>query len=192
MRFWRLAAVGRRRRCALLLQLKPDSRPAEHTPMSFPRAGGCGCEMVRYQLTSDPLTVYACHCTDCQTETGTSFALSMFVDRDAIELLRGKPRLRIFKLPDGRKRRVSACDECGASLWAETPDLPELLNLHPGTLDDTSWFRPVGHIWTRSAQSWVTIPPEALRYEKQAEDRLALVRAWKSRPDAPLGSTATG
>ncbi len=153
--------------------------------MSFPQPGGCGCEKVRYPLTSDPVTVYACHCTDCQTATGASFALSMYVARDAIKLLRGEPQLREFSLPDGRERRAFACAECGASLWGERRNLPELLNLQPGTLDDTSWFRPVGHIWTRSAQPWVTISPEALRYKKQPEDPLSLVRAWKSRPDVP-------
>ena len=156
--------------------------------MSFPQPGGCECEKVRYQLTSDPVTVYACHCTDCQTATGASFALSMYVARDAIKLLRGEPQLREFNLSDGRERRAFACAECGASLWGERRNLPELLNLQPGTLDDTSWFRPVGHIWTRSAQPWVTIPPEALRYEMQPEDPLPLVRAWKSRPDFPSPS----
>jgi len=154
--------------------------------MSFPRPGGCECEAIRYQLTSDPITVYACHCTDCQTATGASFALSMYVDRDAVELLRGEPKLREFDLSDGRVRRAWVCAACGTALWGKNRKLPELLNLQPGTLDDTSWFRPVGHIWARSAQPWVTIPPEALRYEKQLDDPLALVRAWKSRPDTPL------
>ncbi len=153
--------------------------------MSFPQLGGCECAKVRYQLTSDPVTVYACHCTDCQTATGASFTLSMFVNRNAIKLLRGEPQLREFKLPDGRERRALACAGCGTTLWGEPRKFPDLLNLQPGTLDDTSWFRPVGHIWTRSAQPWVTISPEALRYKKQPEDPLSLVRAWKSRPDVP-------
>ncbi len=153
--------------------------------MSFPQLGGCECAKIRYQLASDPVTVYACHCTDCQTSTGASYALSMYVARDAIKLLRGDPQLREYDLPDGRRRRAFTCVECGASLWSENHTLPELLNLQPGTLDDTSWFRPVGHIWTRSAQPWVTIPPDSLRYEKQADDPLPLVRAWKSRPDVP-------
>jgi hypothetical protein len=157
------------------------------TSMSFPQAGGCECGQVRYQLTADPATVYACHCTDCQTATGSSFALSMFVARDAIELLRGDPELREFSLPDGRQRRALACSKCGTSLWGVPRDFPELLNLEPGTLDDTSWFRPIAHIWTRSAQPWVTIPANDLRYEKQSADPARLVQAWKSRADAGTG-----
>jgi hypothetical protein len=158
----------------------PVSWAEEDAWMSFRQLGGCECGRIRFQLTSDPITVYACHCTDCQTATGSSFALSMYVTREALELLRGEPQLREFYLPDGRERRVFACAECGTSLWGARPGLPDLLNLQPGTLDDTSWFRPIAHIWTRSAQPWVQIPADALRYEEQPEDPLPLVRAWKS------------
>jgi hypothetical protein len=48
-------------------------------------------------------------------------------------------------------------------------------------MGDTSWLRPVGHIWTRSAQSWFPLPEGVLRYEAQPDDMLPLVRAWKSR-----------
>jgi hypothetical protein len=58
---------------------------------------------------------------------------------------------------------------------------PTLLNLQPGTCDDTSWLQPVGHIWTRSAQRWFVLPDGVLRYEAQPDDILPLVRAWKSR-----------
>jgi hypothetical protein len=55
--------------------------------------------------------------------------------------------------------------------------------LEPGTLDDTSWLRPVGHIWTRSAQPWVAIPDGPLNFNKDPGDEgaIALVRAWKQR-----------
>ena len=47
----------------------------------------------------------------------------------------------------------------------------------------TSWLRPVGHIWTQSAQPWVHIPANTLNFEKQPreEEVLGLVRAWKAQ-----------
>ena len=152
--------------------------------MSFESlSGGCSCERVRYDLVADPITLYACHCTDCQTETGTSFALSMFAHRDSIVLTRGEPRPSEYLLPDGRERRSQRCPDCNVVLWGNPRRFPELLNLQPGTLDDTTWLRPVGHIWTRSRQPWVAIPADALCYESQPEDILPLVRAWKNRAD---------
>jgi len=65
--------------------------------------------------------------------------------------------------------------------------VPQVLNLHPGTLDDPSGLEPVAHIWTRSALPWVVIPPDTLRYPRQPEDFLELVRAWKARSSPPAG-----
>ena len=147
----------------------------------FPCSGGCQCGAVRYELRGDPVTVYACHCTDCQTGTGTSFALSMFVQRDDIALLRGMPELIEVRLAAGRERRSLRCTACETRLWGPPKRFPNLLNLDPGTLDDTSWIAPAGHIWTRSAQPWIPLPGGELCYEKQPDDVLPLVRAWKSR-----------
>ncbi len=150
--------------------------------MSFTRcSGGCGCGSIRYDLLSDPVTVYACHCTDCQTDTGASFTLSMIVNRESVVLTRGEPVLREFSFPDGRVRRPYRCPECDVALWLTPRRSPDLRNLQPGTLDDTSWLEPAGHIWTRSRQPWVVIPPDALCYQKQADDVQPMIRAWKER-----------
>ncbi len=146
------------------------------------RPGGCVCGAVRYELVADPVTLYACHCTDCQTETGASFALSMIVNRESLALLRGSPEPRGCRLEDGREKRSECCPRCNTSLWGVPARYPELRNLHPGTLDDTAWLEPVGHIWTRSAQPWLRLPPGVLGYEGQPDDMLPLVRAWKFRP----------
>jgi hypothetical protein len=146
-----------------------------------PGAGGCACGRIRYDLVADPLTLYACHCTDCQTETGASFTLSMIVTRDSVVLTTGEPRLRQYTLPDGRERRSYRCSVCDVSLWHMPRRFPDLLNLQPGTLDDTSWLHPVAHIWTRSRQPWIVLPPNVLSYDQQPHDPGALVSAWKER-----------
>ena len=151
------------------------------------RIGGCQCGAIRYRFRGDPVTLYACHCTDCQVATGASFALSMIVPRESIETLHGNPELYEIALPDGRRKRAFRCAGCGTHLWGAPLRVPQVLNLHPGTLDDTSWFEPVAHIWTRSAQPWVVIPADKLRYERQPDDILPLVRAWKARSIRPAG-----
>jgi hypothetical protein len=151
--------------------------------MILPQRGGCLCGDVRYRLTDEPLTLYACHCTDCQRQTGTSFVLSMFVKRAALELERGELREYSLEMPDGRPKNGRFCGRCSTRLWGEPARFPELAVLRPGTLDDTSWVHPIGHIWTRSAQPWIRLPAESLRFEGQpdAEGVAALVRAWKER-----------
>jgi hypothetical protein len=147
----------------------------------FPISGGCQCARIRYLLLRDPITVYACHCTDCQTATGSSYALSMYVVADDVEITSGAVTATDFSLPDGRSRQFFGCTECATVLWVAPEQLPTVLCLQPGNLDDTTWFYPVGHIWVRSAQPWVRLAPSALCFDTQPDDPGELVRAWKER-----------
>ncbi len=53
-------------------------------------SGGCECKSVRYQFQGEPMTCYACHCTDCQTASGSAFALSMILNDKDIEVTEGE------------------------------------------------------------------------------------------------------
>ena len=68
----------------------------------FPQLGGCLCGDVRYRLAEDPLVVYACHCSDCQTMTGSSFALSITVRSKSLECFQGGTETHEVPLADGR------------------------------------------------------------------------------------------
>jgi hypothetical protein len=159
---------------------------AAGAPPQFPQRGGCFCGDVRYELREDPLTLYACHCTDCQRQTGSSFVLTMVARREAVEVTKGELREYSLELPDGRSKIGRFCGRCSTRILGRPPKFPSLVNLRPGTLDDTSWVSPVGHIWTRSAQPWIRIPDGALNFPGQPEgdEFMALVRAWKERVGA--------
>ena len=43
----------------------------------LPLSGGCSCGAIRYEIASFPLLLYSCNCTDCQTASGSAFALNM-------------------------------------------------------------------------------------------------------------------
>jgi hypothetical protein len=150
--------------------------------VDFPQRGTCLCGAVEYRLIEDPLTLYACHCTDCQRQTGSSFALSMIVRREALEVVSGQLEQYSVELADGRVKQAHFCSRCSTRLWGPS-SVARLAVLEPGTLDDTSWLNPVGHIWTRSAQPWVVIPDSELSFSEQPQEEgsLALVRAWKQQ-----------
>jgi len=149
--------------------------------MPAPYDGGCICGAIRYRVTDEPLTLYACHCTDCQRHFGSSFGLSMIVSRTALQLLQGHPKKYAVALPGGLQRHGKFCGECATRLWGEPVKFPQVVVVRPGTLDDTTWLDPVAHIWTRSAQQWVVFPNDALTFETQPEDPLALVNLWFER-----------
>jgi len=53
--------------------------------MVAPYTGGCQCGQIRYEIRAEPLTLYACHCKECQT---SAFGMSMPVPRDAVVILK--------------------------------------------------------------------------------------------------------
>lgn len=149
--------------------------------MRGPLSGGCQCGSVRYELTADPLTVYACHCTECQRQSGSAFALSMVVARDAVTITSGAPKEWRRVHESGRVIACLFCADCGTRLLHNPERNPSVTILKPGTLDEARAFRPVGHIWTRSAQPWFDIPSGTLDYEGQPDSLVRLIEAWQSQ-----------
>jgi hypothetical protein len=152
--------------------------------MQLPLTGGCQCGSVRYQITANPLAVYVCHCTECQRQSGSAFALSLAVAREALVVVEGAPAVWRRELEGGRIIDCLFCGACGVRLFHNPERNPRASIVKPGTLDDTTWLKPVGHIWTRSAQSWVPIPPTTVNYEGQPPDLSRLIEAWKAQEAA--------
>lgn len=149
--------------------------------MPAPYSGGCLCGAVRYTVRAEPLTLYACHCTDCQRRTGGAFALSMVVPRGAVSLEKGEPVDYRVTMDDGRIKTGKTCTVCGVRLWGEPVKAPQIAIVQPGTLDDTSWIRPVAHIWTRSAQPGTTFEPGAIKFERMSGSFDALIQLWREQ-----------
>src|ERR1700682_2377208 len=115
--------------------------------MQLPLTGGCQCGSVRYQITANPLAVYACHCTECQRQSGSAFALSLLVAREAIVIVAGAAKEWRRVLDSGRAIGCMFCTDCGVRLFHNPERNPQFSIVKPGTLDDARSLVPVGHIW---------------------------------------------
>ena len=150
--------------------------------MKPPYKAQCLCGAIEFRVTEPPLTFYACHCTDCQRRSGSAFGLSMWFRLRAIEVTKGEPSLHVSKSSAGtRDRHASICADCFVRLWSEPQRHPGLAVLRPGVLEDVSWFKPVAHLWTRSAQPWVAFPDGAVRFETQPASFQELLDLWQQR-----------
>jgi hypothetical protein len=148
--------------------------------MPAPYSGGCQCGAIRYTLRNDPLTLYVCHCTECQKQSSSAFGMSMTVLRTDVDITQGT--LATFERPANHGHRVECtyCADCGSRLFHATSRRPDHMNIKPGTLDDTQWLKPVAHVWTGSAQPWVTIPNDMLTFSAQPPSHDPLVAAYRA------------
>jgi hypothetical protein len=150
------------------------------TRPALPMTGGCSCGAIRYQIASFPLLLYTCNCTNCQTASGSAFALNMPVLAKGFHILQGEPKGWRHLSPKGVQVTSRFCGDCGGRLYGERATRPEIVNVRAGTLDDTSWMLPVAHLYSRSAQPWVEPAVNADCYETQPENLTAPMAAWRA------------
>jgi len=148
--------------------------------------GGCQCGAIRYRVTGAPLTLYACHCTECQKQSASAFGLSLWVERSDLEIVTGEPHHWERLADSGNTTRCAFCPDCGSRLYHASSDDPEIYSLKGGSLDDISNLAPVGHIWVRSKQPWVDLAclPGDLIFETEPPDFEPFKRRWKAASES--------
>ncbi|HEU4529901.1 MAG TPA: GFA family protein [Steroidobacteraceae bacterium] len=124
--------------------------------------GGCTCRFVRYRMTSGPLFVHCCHCTWCQRETGTAFALNAMIEADRVQLLSGEVQRVLTPSASGKGQKISRCPKCFVAVWSNYAGAGDAVHfVRVGTLDHPGRFPPDIHIYASTKQPWVVLPAGA-------------------------------
>ena len=132
-------------------------------------AGGCQCGAVRYTAQpSMPSHIYACHCTECQSQTGSACAVHQWMQPHDLKIEGQLIEGRRTKA-DGATLSIFGCPNCLSRIYSQNSLRPQLITLRAGTRDDSSTITPEFHMWTRSKQPWIAIPEGALALETQAQ-----------------------
>ena len=133
--------------------------------------GGCACGYVRYRMSSQPLIVHCCHCSWCQRQNGSAFAVNALVEADRVQIVQGEVVDVTVPSPSGKNQRISRCPKCQVAVWSYYlvmfGGIGELIRfIRVGTLDEPDRIPPDAHIYTSSKQPWVTLPADALAVEE--------------------------
>ncbi len=116
--------------------------------------GGCHCGYITFEAEVDPAAVGICHCTDCQTLTGSAYRVTAPAPKDTFRLLSGEPTVYVKTADSGNKRAHAFCPRCGAPIYATAVGHPTWYGLRVGTLKQRAELRPRRQIWCRSALDW--------------------------------------
>jgi hypothetical protein len=149
--------------------------------------GGCACGKVRYRLTSAPMFVHACHCRDCQRQTGGPFAINALIETDRIEMLGDAPRPVSMPTDSGRPHDIHRCPDCAVAVWSDYGRRPGLRFVRVTTLDDPTEIEPDVHIFTRSKLPWLELPAGAAAFEVYYDMKTQWPAASLDRRRAILG-----
>lgn len=122
--------------------------------------GACTCGAVRFLMSGTPLFVHCCHCTWCQRESGTSFALNAMIETDRLQLLQGEPELVDTPSNSGKGQLIARCPQCHVALWSHYAGAGKAVAfVRVGTLEEHDQLPPDIHIFTSTRQPWVVLPP---------------------------------
>ena len=118
--------------------------------------GACHCGSITYRAEVDPDDVIICHCTDCQTMSGSAFRTVVFADEARFVLLGDSPKIYIKTADSGNKREMAFCPDCGTHIYATSVGPgPRTLGLRVGAIRQRDELPPKAQYFCRSAQSWV-------------------------------------
>ncbi len=132
--------------------------------------GSCHCGFITLEGEADPERVSICHCTDCQTRTGSAFGVSVPVRGDTLKMT-GQPTTYLKTTADsGRPRLQAFCPRCGSQIYSTTPGdgVQPSYTVRVGMLKQRDQLVPKRQNWFRSARSWVTSMDAIPKNEKQA------------------------
>ena len=126
---------------------------------NFSMEGGCTCRAVRYRLNALPMFVHCCHCSWCQRESGSAFAVNALIEASKVELLRGTLKQTTLPSASGKGQTFFRCADCGITLWSNYVGMGDRVHfVRVGTLDEPSRAPPDIHIYTSTKQPWVVLP----------------------------------
>lgn len=131
--------------------------------------GGCQCGAVRYEIASETLSSYVCHCRECQKQSASGFGISVPVLEAAFSL-KGELGKYSRKTDSASHTDCYFCPRCGTRLYHDGTNRPGLITVKGGSLDEAGTLEPLAHIWTRSKQEWIVLPGDAVQFETQPND----------------------
>ncbi len=117
--------------------------------------GGCHCGYINYEAQIDPDEVAICHCTDCQTLTGSAFRTTVPAAREAFALRSGQPKIYIKTAASGARRVQAFCPECGTPIYSAAVEDARTFMIRVGTVRQRAELSPRAQYWCRSALDWV-------------------------------------
>lgn len=105
--------------------------------------GGCHCGYIAYEAEADPAEARICHCTDCQTLSGSAFRTVFPTREGSFKLRSSELKIYVKTGESGTARPQSFCPNCGTPIYSATVGKdPKVYVLRLGTVRQRGQFTP--------------------------------------------------
>jgi hypothetical protein len=118
--------------------------------------GACHCGKIGFEAEVNPENVLICHCTDCQTLSGSAYRTVVPVTGNEFRLVSGTPKIYIKTAQDGTPRTQAFCPDCGTPIYAGPVESASgMLGIRVGAIRQRAQLAPQKQYYCQSAQDWV-------------------------------------
>jgi len=121
--------------------------------------GGCQCGAVRYETAADPAFAAHCQCNDCKKATGAGHATAAAFP-DAAVTFKGAMTTYESKTDTGGTAARTFCPKCGGRLTFRSTNMPGMVLLMAGSMDDPSQITPGAAIYNKRHLPWDHMDPK--------------------------------
>jgi hypothetical protein len=129
--------------------------------------GSCHCGQLTFEADVDPEAVRICHCTDCQTMTGSAYRVNVAAPAATFVMRSGQPKIYIRMADSGNPRAHAFCANCGTQIYSAAPQGSADLCGSGRHAQAARAAAPRSQIWFRSALPWVTDLGNVRQIERQ-------------------------
>ena len=130
--------------------------------------GGCHCGEIKFRAEVDPNHVLICHCTDCQTLSGSAYRTVAPALEGTFEIVSGELKKYEKTAEDGSIRIQAFCPECETPIYSSPPEGdPGFFGIRVGAIRQPDQLAPKNQYWMRSSQPWTQDLSHMPRTEKQ-------------------------
>jgi hypothetical protein len=117
--------------------------------------GRCHCGLVTYEADIDPARVSICHCTDCQSLTGSPYRVTVICSGEQVRITRGSPKTYCKIGDNGHPRFQHFCADCGSPLFTSGEGGPDDWGIRWGSIHQRGDLKPTRQVWCRSVVPWI-------------------------------------
>ena len=112
----------------------------------------CLCGATCYELDGDIGEIHLCYCSQCRRANGGAFNVAVIVESANVRFLK-RDKINEFEHTPGKFRAF--CGGCGSPIYSRRTDLPELMRLRGGLIEDLPEPKRLTHGFVEHRWHWL-------------------------------------
>ncbi|KAF7556504.1 hypothetical protein G7046_g6274 [Stylonectria norvegica] len=147
--------------------------------MAASYTGSCKCGAIKIEMQGEPAIVLSiltrhlapilglCHCNNCRKSTSAMFSVNAIFPKDDFAIILGETRVWEAEGGSGNPVYTNFCGNCSSTMFAKTPNRPDIVVVKVGILDGDAIERltPMVETFTSRKPGWLKQVDGTIQHE---------------------------